>query len=78
MKKIYDTIARDSGFCFWVDEEWKPENETIDWSTSYEKELQEYSDRLVNNCADFIHMLVIQRVPASEYPERLKAYFSIT
>lgn len=35
-------LAKKAGFVFWEDEHWKPENEVIDWSNSYDKELVKF------------------------------------
>lgn len=76
MNHLYKMLAKDAGFIFWTDEFWKPEDATIDWSSNYDKEFQTYSDDLVKQCAFFIQSLVDQRVPASEYANRLKEHFS--
>lgn len=77
MNELYMMLAEDAGFNFWTDESWKPKDAIIDWSTVYDKEFQTYSDNLVNQCAFFIQSLVDQRVPASEYANRLKQHFSV-
>lgn len=39
MKERVLELAKESGFCFWADENHKPEGATIDWSCNYDKEL---------------------------------------
>lgn len=45
-------LAEQAGFCFWQDEQWKPEGATIDWSTNYDTELVEFAKLIVDQCAD--------------------------
>ena len=42
MKKIVKELAKDAGFIFWENEEWKPKGATIDWSCDYDKELEKF------------------------------------
>ena len=42
MKKIVKELAKEAGFIFWENEEWKPKDATIDWSCDYDKELQKF------------------------------------
>ena len=42
MKKIVKELAKEAGFIFWEDEEWKPKRATIDWSSDYDKELEKF------------------------------------
>ena len=43
-------LAKQAGFILWADEEWKPEGETIDWSTSYDNELVKLVELVVREC----------------------------
>jgi hypothetical protein len=36
-----------------------------------------FTELVVKECAGFIQDLVDQRIPASEYPDRLKQYFNV-
>ena len=42
MKKIVKELAKEAGFIFWANEEWKPKGATIDWSCDYDKELEKF------------------------------------
>jgi hypothetical protein len=42
MKKIVKELAKEAGFIFWENEEWKPKGATIDWSCYYDKELERF------------------------------------
>lgn len=42
MKKIVRELAKEAGFIFWKNEEWKPKGATIDWSCDYDKELEKF------------------------------------
>jgi hypothetical protein len=54
MKKIVKELAKEAGFAFWENEEWKPKGATIDWSCDYEKELEKFAERIVQECASII------------------------
>jgi hypothetical protein len=49
MKKIVKELAKEAGFIFWVDEEWKPKGATIDWSCDYDKELEKFFKLVVKH-----------------------------
>lgn len=44
MKKRIRKLAKKAGFIFWENEEWKPPNETIDWSCLYDEELEKFAE----------------------------------
>jgi hypothetical protein len=62
MNKKTRKLAKRAGFIFWQNEEWKPPNETIDWSCMYDKELEKFA-KLVRadereKCAEMVdHIL---------------------
>jgi hypothetical protein len=43
MNKKTRKLAKKAGFIFWENEEWKPLNETIDWSCYYDNELVKFA-----------------------------------
>lgn len=51
MKKIVRDLAEEAGFVFWQDDEWKPLDADIDWSSDYSKELETLCDLIVRKCA---------------------------
>lgn len=50
MNKRIEELAQEAGFCFWTDESWKPEGETIDWSCNYDDQLQKFTELIVTEC----------------------------
>ena len=52
MNERIKQLAEQAGFILWADEKWKPEDETIDWSTSYDKELEKLIELVVRECAE--------------------------
>jgi hypothetical protein len=48
-ERIVELMAK-AGFILWADEEWKPEGETIDWSTNYDNELVKLVELVVREC----------------------------
>ena len=71
MKQKTVELAKAAGFILWQNESWRPDDIEIDWSCSYDDELEEFKMLVVRECAYFINSLVEQRVPASEYRELL-------
>lgn len=39
--ELFYKLARKAGFCFWSDEEWKPQGAVIDWAAQYDDEMVE-------------------------------------
>jgi hypothetical protein len=50
MNERIKQIAEQSGFIFWKDEAWKPENASIDWSSNYDNELKKFAELIVEEC----------------------------
>lgn len=36
-----------AGFVLWGDEDWKPKQQVVDWSSDYDKELQRFAESCV-------------------------------
>jgi hypothetical protein len=49
-KKIKD-LAKEAGFVTWANESWGPGKGNIDWSSSYDKELEKFYELVVRECA---------------------------
>jgi hypothetical protein len=47
-------LAEKAGFIFWRDEEWKPQDAVIDWSTQYDSELEKFTNLVIQECIDKI------------------------
>lgn len=45
-------IAKDAGFVLWDEEEWKPEDEVVDWGSTYDKELQTFGELIIRQCIE--------------------------
>lgn len=45
------TLLAKAGFCLWWDESWAPPGAVVDWSASYDKELQDLVELVVMDCA---------------------------
>lgn len=50
MKDKVKQLAEQAGFVFWNNEEWKPEDQVIDWSSVYDKELEKFAELIVKEC----------------------------
>lgn len=74
MNKKFLELADQAGFVLWDDEPWA--TGLVDWAGASDGELEQYSQLLVQECAEFIQALVDQRVPASEYPKLLVEHFT--
>ena len=49
MNDTIKDIARQAGFCFWDDEEWRPPGAVIDWSSNYDEEFKAYTNLLIKH-----------------------------
>lgn len=54
MKELTKQLAEKAGFIFWENESWKPEGEVIDWSTSYDNEMEKLVELVVKECIDIV------------------------
>jgi DUF438 domain-containing protein len=60
MNKDIQKIAKTAGFCFWENEEWKPDGEIIDWSSNYDNELEKFANLLINEKQNEINKLTLE------------------
>jgi len=49
MNKRIQKLAKKAGFVLWEDEDWKPKDEVIDWSCSYDKELEKFAELVIQD-----------------------------
>lgn len=77
MNERIRVLADQAGFVLWADEEWKPEGEIIDWSSSYDKELETLIKLIVRECTVVVQDAVDQREPASTYAGKIKEHFGV-
>lgn len=61
-------LAEQSGFILWTDEDWKPHNEVIDWSSRYDDELEKLVHLVVKECIDIVPW---------QYEEKIKKHFGV-
>lgn len=52
MKEKIKEFAEKAGFVLWEENEYWNPGDIIDWSTRYDKELEEYTKLIVKECAD--------------------------
>lgn len=81
MKKEFDEsfieIAKEAGFVFWADEEWKPENAFIDWGSSYDEELRKFCELTVRRCIEICEKGTETQTTSSGAAILIKQYFGI-
>lgn len=58
MNKRMEKIAKEAGFEFWEDESWRPSNQMIDWSSDYDRELNQFGDLLLKDVAKWLKVNV--------------------
>lgn len=51
MKEQIQALAKEAGFVFWENEEWKPNNATIDWASNYDEELVKFAELIAYKCS---------------------------
>lgn len=50
MNKLTQKLAKEAGFIFWNGEEWNTNDDVIDWSSSYDAELEKLVGLVVKEC----------------------------
>ena len=73
MNKRIKELAEEAGFVMWADEEWNP-GDVIDWSNSYDKELQQLIKLVVQECGQIADS---SRQGATFPSVLMKKYFGI-
>ena len=41
-------ILKSTGFCLWEDEDWKPEQQVVGWSSDYDQALAKFAEAMVH------------------------------
>jgi hypothetical protein len=41
-----------AGFALWEDEDWRPRDAFVDWSSNYDKELEKFYELIVEECVN--------------------------
>lgn len=59
-------LATKAGFELWGDEPWRPEGQFVDWSSDYDKELENLFELMIKECANF-----------TDHPELLYKHFGV-
>jgi len=54
MNERIKELAEQAGFVAWTDEDWKPLDAVIDWSSDYDKELEKFAELIVRECMSFV------------------------
>ena len=54
MNEKIKKLAQEAGFALWADESWNP-GEIVDWSTSYDDELNKFAELIVKECANICY-----------------------
>ena len=52
MNKKIKKLLDKAGFVFWGDEPWKPAGAVVDWSCSYDREMEKFVKLLINDMVD--------------------------
>lgn len=68
MQQQIKLLAEQAGFILWTDEDWKPHNEVIDWSSRYDDELKKLVYLVVQECIDIVPW---------QYEEKIKKHFGV-
>lgn len=76
MKEKIKQIAEQAGFVFWQDEFWKPEDEVIDWSSSYDNELEKMVELVVRECLNILNTRNTHAVIVNSIKE-IKEHFGV-
>lgn len=72
MKDKVKQLAEQAGFMLWNNEEWKPEGQVVDWSSDYDKELEEFAELIVRECMECSDPLIRHYI--DKHPEQEQAF----
>ena len=79
-------LAKRAGFIFWEDEPWKPHGAIIDWAAQYDKEMETFSNLMVQRFLDLISDQIISlgyleddagKEAMYDFKEVVKEYFGV-
>lgn len=66
MNRRLQKLAQKAGFELWADEHWRPPGQVVDWSSDYDKELEQLFELIIYECANF-----------TDRPELLYKHFGV-
>jgi len=50
MNPKFIELVDKAGFALWEDEDWRPRNAFVDWSSNYDNELEKFYELIVEEC----------------------------
>ena len=86
MNEQIQELAKRAGFIFWEDEPWKPDGAIIDWAAQYDKEIETFSNLMVQRFLDLIGDQIISlgyleddagKETLYDFKEVVKKYFGV-
>jgi hypothetical protein len=75
-------LLKESGFCFWADEEWGPGAGKIDWNCDYEKEFDRFVELIVREHLGIWDLMdngnkVEGYIEMEDYPKAIVEHFGL-
>jgi hypothetical protein len=61
MKPKFIELVDKAGFAIWDDEEWRPKDAFVDWSSNYDKELENFYELIVSECASLVREYTLRK-----------------
>lgn len=52
MNPKFIELVDKAGFALWNDEDWRPRDAFVDWSSNYDKELEKFYELIVEECVN--------------------------
>ncbi len=52
MNPKFIELVDKAGFALWEDEDWRPRDAFVDWSSNYDKELEKFYELIVEECVN--------------------------
>lgn len=77
LKKRIRKLAKKAGFVFWSDEGWGPGPKTIDWSCTYDQELEKLVKLVAKECASLTLQEPELHAGWFAYQEAIRKHFKI-
>ncbi len=66
-----------AGFALWEDEDWRPRDAFVDWSSNYDKELEKFAELIVKECGVALSPMLRDMISRGQAYDIIKEHFGI-
>lgn len=57
MNAKFIELLKQSDFCLWEDESWKPDGAVVDWASNYDEEIVKFAELIVRHAAEIANYM---------------------